>query len=286
MPGTPMGTMKLAAIFNVWADWDLMKYSIRSIQDLVDDVIIVASDNSNYREFYPIPYPFKDDVLTFQLWGDSMEVFRVDVINSNPMQSETHKRNFGLDKAREKDCTHFIMMDADEFYDPEQFLKEKQRFIDNPNLQGLVCASQVYVKSPSLTVGLDTTRVPFIHKITPTLKHEFNRSYPFAWEGKAIRIDPTRSLNINSGVEWSNIVMDHYSWVRKDIHRKIRNSTAKANIERTNIAKNFFHLKEGDICELYPGKPLVRVPVKYGLPEFYEDLQSVPSKGNTPADNV
>lgn len=272
--------MKLAAIFLCWGDWDWLEHSVKNITPLVDGVIIVGQKVSNYGEEFEIPHGWwegarpqhKNPNYEFH-WGLSRD--------RTVMAKETDNRNYGLFNARESGYTHFIMMDADEFYDPEQFLKEKQRFIDNPDLAGLVCASRVYVKSPSLTIGLDTTRVPFIHKITPTLKHEFNRSYPFAWEGKDIRIDPTRSLNINSGVEWSDIVMDHYSWVRSDINRKIRNSTAKANIERTNIAKNFFHLKEGDICELYPGKPLVRVPVKYGLPEFYgssaEDLQSIPS---------
>jgi len=260
--------MKLAAIYNVWADWDILKYSVDNISPLVDGIIIVASEKSSYGEYCEIPNYWKDIVLIRE------PMFQM------PMYSETDKRNYGLSLARKAGYTHFISMDSDEMYDRLEFYKWKDYLDHNPEINGLVCASQVYVKSPSLTIGLDTTRVPFIHKITPTLKHEFNRSYPFAWEGNAIRIDPTRSLNINSGVEWSDIVMDHYSYVRSDIHRKIRNSTAKANIERTNIAKNFFHLKEGDICELYPGKPLVRVPVKYGLPEFYgssaEDLQSIP----------
>lgn len=263
--------MKLSAIVICWSDWQWMEWCVKNIKPLVDQVIVVYSTTSNYGEKSEPPMNF-EGAMSCNIEPD---------LTFTPMRNETIKRNFGLGKAKELGFTHFIIMDSDEAYDPEQFLKEKQRFIDNPDLAGLVCASRVYVKSPSLTIGLDTTLVPFIHKITPTLKHEFNRSYPFAWEGKAIRIDPTRSLNINSGVEWSDIVMDHYSWVRSDINRKIRNSTAKANIERTNIAKNFFHLKEGDICELYPGKPLVRVPVKYGLPEFYgsssEDLQSIPS---------
>lgn len=265
--------MKLCAIYNVWADWDLLTYSIENIFQQVNGIIVIYSRKSNYGEQCDPPSNLK--------FPGNVEIFQREPIHALPLHSETDKRNYGLEVAIKKGYTHFIMLDSDEFYDPEQFLKEKQRFIDNPDLAGLVCASRVYVKSPSLTIGIDTTRVPFIHKITPTLKHEFNRNYPFAWEGKSIRIDPTRSLNINSGVEWSDIVMDHYSWVRSDIDRKIRNSTAKANIERTNIRKNFFHLKEGDVCELYPGKPLVRVQVKYGLPEFYgsssEDLQSIPS---------
>lgn len=274
--------MRICAIVNVWADSiEFLPSFFKNMIKNVDGILVIASTNSNYGE--NIDYLSSVDSLIYfysQLGGNVKFAKYTPTLN-HPMHEETKKRNFGLDLARIEGYTHFITCDTDEFYDPEQFLKEKQRFIDNPDLAGLVCASRVYVKSPSLTIGLDTTRVPFIHKITPTLKHEFNRSYPFAWEGKAIRIDPTRSLNINSGVEWSDIVMDHYSWVRSDIQRKIRNSTAKANIERTNIAKNFFHLKEGDVCELYPGKPLVRVQVKYGLPEFYgsssEDLQSIPS---------
>lgn len=261
--------MKLAAIYNVWADWDILKYSVDNISPLVDGIIIVASTKSNYGEVFDIPEEWRDKVVIRE------PAFPV------PMHSETDKRNLGLSLARKSGYTHFIAMDADECYDRLEFYKAKSYLSNHPEVAGLVCASRVYIKSPSLSIGLDTTLVPFIHKITPTLKHEFNRSYPFAWEGKAIRIDPTRSLNINSGVEWSDIVMDHYSWVRSDINRKIRNSTAKANIERTNIAQSFLRLKEGDICELYPGKPLVRVPVKYGLPEFYvdsdQDLQSLPS---------
>ncbi len=187
--------MRLAAIYNVWNDWDLLEHSVKNIAPLLDDindVIIVGSDYSNYGEFSQTP----------REWMRREVVHHYEPKFSHPVHSETDKRNFGLQKASELGYTHFIMMDADEFYDPEEFLREKERFHVKPDLAGLVCRTQVYVKSPTLTIGYDTTLVPFIHKITPTLKHEFNRNYPFAWEGKNIRIDPTRSLNINSGVEW------------------------------------------------------------------------------------
>lgn len=277
--------MKLAAIFNVWADWDWLNISVNHISPVVDGIIVIWSEKSNYGEVCE-PYPM------LAVWGTVtspivVHVYRKEPALIHPMHEETARRNFGLQKARELGYTHFLSIDCDELYDPEQFHKEKQRFIDNPNLAGLVCASQVYVKSPTLTIGLDTTLVPFIHKITPTLKHSFNRMYPFSWDKGQIKIDPTRSLNIDRGVEWSPIVMDHYSWVRSDIARKVRNSTAKANIEKTEVVKNFFRLTEGSICEIYPGKPLVRVPNKYGLPEFdgmVQDLQRgaepLPSTGS------
>lgn len=249
--------MKLTAIYNVWHDYDWLKLSIDNIRPVVDNIIIVASEKSNYGEVSPIP--------TWLLEGNDLVVF--EPAHAAPMKNETDKRNVGLAVARSQGYTHFIMLDADELYDRKQFTIEKQRFIDNPDLAGLVCASQVYFKSPQLTIGLDTTRVPFIHKITPTLRHEFNKFYPFAWEGKDIRIDPTRSLNINSGVEWSPIVLEHFSWVRKDIEIKIRNSTARANIERSTIRKDFAQAKEGYFCEFY-GKTLIRASVDFNIPEF------------------
>jgi hypothetical protein len=66
--------------------------------------------------------------------------------------------------------------------------------------------------------------------------------------------------------------MHHYSWVRSDYARKIRNSTARPNIEKMNLAQKVLRLKEGDVFDLYPGKPLVRVPNKFGLPEFNAEV--------------
>lgn len=248
--------IKLAAIFSVWDDWSMLKYSVDNIRPMVDGIIIVGSHYSNYGELSPIPPE----------WDRHQDLYAWEPIISSAMHSETAKRNFGLYVAKEHGYTHFVTMDADEFYDPVDFLVEKQRFIDNPDLAGLVCGSRVYFGRPDLTVGMDTTLVPFIHKITPDLKHEFNRRYPFAWEnGRNIRIDPTRSFNINSGVEWSNIIMEHYSWVRKDYAKKIRNSTARANLERSTILQDLSEAKEGGFCQFYR-KTLSRATVSFGIP--------------------
>ncbi|HEU5290805.1 MAG TPA: hypothetical protein VFU05_09200 [Cyclobacteriaceae bacterium] len=247
--------MKLCAIYCVWGDYDLLYHSTENIRPLVDGVIIVASEKSNYGELHEIPF-----------WGRDFLVNREPQFY-HPMNSETDKRNYGLKIAREQGYTHFIMMDADEFYECEDVSREKQKFIDRPDLQGLVCRTRVYFKSPRLTIGFDTTLVPFMHKITPSLKHEFNRRYPFAWEGHNIRIDPTRSLNINSGVEMCDTVMHHYSWVRKDYEKKIRNSTARQNIEKSTIREDLVLAKDGYKVKFYD-KVLYTVENKFNLPEY------------------
>lgn len=262
--------MKLAAVYNTWGDWELLNASIHNILPVVDVVIVIHSSKSNYGESDATFNPL-NDAKVYYIWYDP--------IHSVPMHSETAKRNYGLEIARELGATHYLSLDADEFYDPEEFQKARDAFRENDSLAGLVCKSRVYFSRPTLTIGMDTTLVPFIHKITPTLRHEFNRNYPFAWEGRNIRIDPTRSFNITSGVEMSPIILEHASWVRKDMEayrRKIRNSTARANLERSNILQDLVNAKEGYFCDFYK-KHLVRVPNRFNIPYgdelSNEDLQ-------------
>lgn len=260
---------KLCAIYNVWDDWDLLQLSIANIRPLVDSIIVVASHNSNYGET-------DDGQIDFSSTLFPVSNVPIYVVHKEPYAqrqsiiNETWKRNQGLEYALAwTGATHFITMDADEFYDPDQFKAAKKYLNDNPHLNGLVVESYVYFKSPTLTIGKDVTLVPHIHKLTPTIKHEFNKQYPFAWEGKKIRIDPTRSLNINSGVEMFDCPMHHMSWVRKDPEKKVRNSTARANLQRSTILQDYLNAEEGYFCQFYQ-KRLVRVPNRFGIPEYGE----------------
>lgn len=250
----------------------LLNESINNIRPVVDMVIVVYSNKSNYGEMDEWPtcrVTHEDPRVTFHNYETTL---------NHPMHAETEKRNYGLSLARSSGATHYLCMDSDEFYDQEEFKENILAFRKNDSLTGLVCKSRVYFSRPTLTIGMDTTLVPFIHKITPALRHEFNRQYPFAWEGRNIRIDPTRSFNINSGVEMSPIIMEHFSWVRKDMEaykRKIRNSTARANLELSNILQDLVNAKEGYFCQFYQ-KHLVRVPNRFNIPYgelLDEDIQ-------------
>lgn len=269
--------MKLAAVYCVWDDYKLLVYSMDKIGKLVDGIIIITSEYSNFGERSKIP--------TFQtgLKIDSVIIVDPD-LNLPPVVNERDKRNFGLQKARELGYTHFLMMDADEFYEPTEFLKEKERFNDD-SLQGLVCRVKCYFKRPTLTIGYDVTLVPFIHKITPELRYTWNKAYPYAFEGpkQEIRIDPTRQMNIVSGVELSDITMHHYSWIRSDIRKKIRNSTARQNIERSTIVSDYRDAKEGYYCEFYKTK-LEACENLFNIPDIIDDsnISESSTPGNDP----
>lgn len=247
----------LAALINFWDSEELLPYTIKHIEPLVDEVIICYSDYSNYFEY-------QDNIKNIERFlNHKVSAIKCEPDRKlKPQDNERAKRNFALSITKERGHTHFIMMDADEIYEAEPFKREYKRIIDN-DLNGLVCGSQVYFGKPSLTIGLDITRVPFIHKIKPGLKFVFNKEYPFAFDN-GIKVDPTRQLNYVNGIEWSEIVMHHYSYVRKDIRKKIRNSTARLNIERSTVLNDLLLCSPGYFCQYYR-KTLVSATVDFGI---------------------
>lgn len=263
--------MRIAAIYCVWDGLEILPYSIKNIAPLVGHVFVIASESSNYGERRQGAVYSDVPNMTILKWEPNL--------SATPMENETAKRNFGLDYIRGKGYTHFIFVDADEFYESEAFKKEKLRF-ENPNIAGIVCRSKVYFRSPGLTIGYDTTLVPFIHTLTNTIRCQMNMQYPFAWTDtdqvpftpkRRIRIDPTRQMNIASGVEWSDIIMHHYSYVRNDINGKVRNSTARRNIEGSTLVADYCNAKEGYFCEFYKTR-LVACENLFNIPDIQDDV--------------
>lgn len=251
---------RTVVIYNVWADAiELLPFSLKNILPMVDHAIIVWSESSNYGEIE------KNYLYDHIPVSEKISLFRWEPdLNKPAAENERAKRNYGLFQAKKMQFTHFLMADADEFYVPEQFLKAKER-IFKENFAGMVCPLDVYFGSPELCAGRDTTLVPFIHKLTPTLQYVWNKLYPNAWINGQLRIDPTRQLNINSGVTYSEeIIMHHYSWCRKDYAKKIRNSSARANIERSDVLNELGNSKEGYYCKFYC-KTLSRAKVDFGI---------------------
>lgn len=192
--------MKLAAIYNVFDGEELLEGSVKSVQKDVDVFIFVVSTVGQSGEEY--------------LGGLKavMQLELKDKIVIEDNRKELDKRNHGLQCAREHGCTHFILMDCDEYW---QGLDRSQ--IDTAH------RLFTYFKEP--TLQLDPPEDYFVPGICTmrnnTKVGSFNCGF---WS------DPTRRPNhkLTEGSSW----MHHFSYVRKDIERKIRNSSARVNIER------------------------------------------------------
>lgn len=245
--------MRLAAIYNVWDGEELLEGSIRQIRSLVDEVIIVWQDKSNYGEEYR---PF----LTEKILFDSTLVKYEPNLGLSGVQNETIKRQSGIDKAKELKCTHFILMDCDEYYEAHEFERAKER-IDKNDLEGTVVRLFTYYKYPTLRLEfMESYYVPFIHKLKPNTLCGV-RNYPF-W------CDPTRGINV-SNVALLDCVMHHYSWIRKDIRKKLNNSSAKKNFSEkiSKFIEEFETAEAGSTISYYSQK-LIEVNNHFGIEEY------------------
>jgi hypothetical protein len=251
--------MKLAAIYNVWDGEELLIESIKTIYDHVDMVIIIYQTISNYDEVH-------DPTIVLQtlLGADKVKFMKYDpIVEMGGPMNERAKRNFGIEFARDNKCTHFFSIDCDEFY--ENFEEAKRLYIESGK-KGSVCKLQTYFKKPTFRFDIpEDYYVPFIHELNADTKTG-SSSYPF-W------VDPTRAINQNDLVVLP-IFMHHFSWVRKDIERKARNSSVAAMIKNSTIFNDYNSPKLGEGYFLANwNRKIVVVDDIFGLMPLYESFQ-------------
>jgi hypothetical protein len=223
--------MKLAAIYNVWDGTELLKGSIDCLKDSVDEIIIVYQKESNFGEFFD---PWSECDLKGNPKISRHLYSPLETLGGT--RNETAKRNVGLDIARDKNCTHFLHIDCDEYY--RNFAEAKELYI-NSGCNGSVCSIYTYFKQPTLRFKkAEDYYVPFIHKLDPHVRAgAMIALYPF-------HVDPTRRINEMDTIELP-VYMHHYSWVRKDIERKVRNSSARGNIQKCNWREDYQNAAAG-----------------------------------------
>lgn len=247
---------RLAAIYNCWMDGvEILPYSIRSIADVVDEVIIIYSNTSNYGKTISCLDEI-DGLGSLVNWEPNL--------NKSPHQNEIDKRNYGLNVARALHYTHFIMLDCDECYNGEELKRDRDSLYNSQHMNGFVHRLKVYL-TPTLCCD-DHTLVPGIHKLKPEAKFQFNStSYPFAYdEQRHAHIDPTRRLAYTGGIMMSGTPMHHFSHVRKSLKLKIENSSARDNLRKSTILEDVQNAKDGYYCKFYR-QNLKEVPNKFGI---------------------
>lgn len=238
----------LAAIYNVWDGDELLQGSIDQIRAHVDYIIVVWQETSNLGEHYK----------------PSLEISGVDyfhkykpLITNPPAFNETQKRRIGLEMARRSGATHFISLDCDEYYIPEEFSAAKEQVMSG-GYDSSACQLYTYYKYPTHQLNPpETYYVPFIHKIHPeTRMGLFN--YP-------VFADPTRRVNTSKKFLKLGFLMHHFSFVRKDIGRKFRNSSSRAAYSDWEKHVKTFERYEQNGQKVHLVGDILEVPNRFGI---------------------
>jgi hypothetical protein len=218
-----MGKIKsLALTINAFDSTELLEDLIKEIRDQIDWVAAIYQKKSYWKNpMDPRDMAELQRLKEIKLIDELIE-FKPNFVRYSREQ-ETDKRNMGIQIMKEKGYSHILNIDADEFYDKDQFRVAKEMI--NENGWPITYWSYVnyYRDFEHYLVYPFRPFVPGIH--STFFSYTFNGPAPGP-------TDPTRRIlnpmNIGTYIFDDEVIrMGHGAWIRRDIRKKLVNWSAK-----------------------------------------------------------
>ena len=207
--------MKLAACYTVFNGVELLEHAINSVKDHVDEIIIGFQTVSNYGNECKDILDFMDRFPDYNYFNYEPDL----MVDSKTNEKRKHQQL--IEYARICNCTHFFLSATDHFYKEDEIL---------------------YAINVVLTTGVKTTYSKMITYFKePTLMLEPLEEYymPFICSTSVnignispVLVDPACSFRPFAPFyvfKEDEVLMHHFSWIRKDIRNKLENAAAKVN---------------------------------------------------------
>lgn len=207
--------IKLACCYNIWDGEELLLPSIRRMRGLASKIVVVYSNTSNTGETNP---GLMSVIKQIEDEGLADEIVQYFTRKGSAHQNEIAKRNLGLEKCA--DCDVFMTMDCDEFYHMDE-LSHMLTLFWSAGYDSSACQMQTYYKHPDVRiVPPEDYYVPLFYRVDKR-KFVLSQKWP-------VVSDPTRKMLPGKMliIERGGMEMHHFSYVRKDVRRKLRNSSA------------------------------------------------------------
>lgn len=210
--------MKLGLSYNVFDGEELLPFSIDAIRSQVDYLSLVFQPTSYFGEsaaehVLPGLIRLKEAGLV-----DEIVTFHND-LNLSSYQNEVAARNKGRLASLSNGCSHHITIDVDEFYKADEVSFAK-RVVEDGDFDVSVVSMEIYFKSPQFkVVPCQNLKVTFIQKAAHELAIDAGMPFP---------LDKTRQPRTHQKCRLfspEEITMHHMSYVRKDMAKKMRNSS-------------------------------------------------------------
>ena len=241
--------MKLGVSYNIFDGEELLENSIKSIRKNVDYISVVYQEVSNFGNpcndnLVPLLNRLKNEGLVDEIFKYRPQTQRGGHFN------EINKRNIGLSLSEGVKCTHHMAMDSDEFYTDEQFKFLKKEMIEG-DYDSSCCQMVTYYKEPKYRLDpKEDYYVSLIYKIQNGKQYVMGLPFPTL-------VDPTRRMEGGKCKIFTRdeIEMHHMSYVRKDIRKKLQNSSASPNFKNIDKIVNYYDSWEYPNQGLMGGAP-------------------------------
>lgn len=222
--------MKIGLSYNIFDGQELLPYSIMGIRPHVDHISIVYQLISNRAQAAD---PELEDLLRALVegkWVDELYYYQPD-LSQSPKINEFNKRCIGLELAKKAGCTHFMTIDADEFYRPGEF-RAAAEFIRHNRIDSSAACIVSYIQQPIFQiVRPKPAYVSFLCRIEAGSKLNYAGDFPVMVDVTR-RIDPVGTFHLFDPAQLS---MQHMWLVRRDLEKK---SVSASSERRALICKN------------------------------------------------
>lgn len=223
---------KLSLTINSFDASELLEPLITEIRDQVDWVASIYQKKSYWQN--PMDPKDMEELQRLKSIGlvDELIEFVGNTAKASREQ-ETDKRNMGIELMKQNGSSHILNIDADEFYDKDQFREAKRQI----NEKGWPITYWSYVNYyRDFEHYLVYPFRPFVPGIHSTFfRYTFNGPAPGP-------TDPTRRIlnpsNLGTYIFPDDVIrMGHCAWVRKNIRKKLENWSAKDHFPKELIDK-------------------------------------------------
>lgn len=211
--------MRLAASYNFFNGEEHLLQSMRMLRGCVDHLSIVWQEVSNAgAAISDMGRRVVQDAVHKHL-VDEVIPFVPDLDRSRKT-NETIKRQIGLDAARRAGATHFLTLDADEFYRPPE-VEAAKAAIQKSGWRSTSVESFLHIKRP-IWRAYDVTCCCFITEIGPATQMGA-AGFP------CDHVDPSRRMTADPDSHHhfrpDTVAMYHMNLVRADIDSKFTNTS-------------------------------------------------------------
>lgn len=251
--------MRLAACYTVFNGLELLKHSIRSINDHVDDIVICWQSISNkgnksdeVREFIENMMNEFNPKYTFKKFTPN--------INLSTKENEIIKHQMMIDAAKELNCTHFHLTATDHYYIPDEYARAKE-IIEKNDYDCTVTNMYTYYKYPTWQlIPIEDYKAPFINKLYPNTR--MSTGAFGAYVDPSVKVNTCKRFHCFSE---QDIMLHHYSMVRDDVEDKFKNAAASigwkpGTVERLLKEYNNYDLAKNEGISYFQGRKIKVVP--------------------------
>lgn len=264
-----MNRPKLGISYNVFDGDEILPFAVSNLRSKADYIVVIYQTTSNYGNKYleveKVVKELKDKGLIDEIYHYEPEILMKgnNVDFESGWKNEICKRNIGLELCRENGCDYFMTLDCDELYDHSEFDYAFNEVVENNNDTSFTLLKTYYSDAEHELYPPEKHYQPFIYKITDGIYFEFTSNYK-------VFVDGTKRMKtLNPRVfERNEIEQYHFAYVRKNIRRKVENSSAQTSSEmKESVINHYENFKDGDSALMIGMQKysLINVKNKFGI---------------------